>query len=177
MKSRVARKGTLLLTALVLAATPLIAPSTAGAEVWAFGAAWNGEGHYMGVSYVSSGNAVGVWEQVLINRYDFQCTHNGTFTSCEDTWTEEYQDDHGVTVDGVVGAQTWSAARWWHLSLDTDWGDWEDWIMQDVGYSTYERYAPWDGWMAGPYDCDWYLDEFETVDHPTHNIDWTLQCD
>ena len=51
----------------------------------------------------SKGNAVKVW-QIIIGT-----TADGNFGSGTEKMTKDWQENHGLTVDGIVGKNSWKA--------------------------------------------------------------------
>ena len=97
--------------------------SPAGAGQWTEPGSW-GSGTTLGVSHTDHGNVVGLWQLFLSTRYrassgsGYTPSFTGVFNTTTENYTKVWQSDHaiaGLTVDGVVGPATWSAARFFHV--------------------------------------------------------------
>ena len=163
------RRRRLLRAAFAVAAAVTIiglTPQPASAGPWAFGHGWQGETMLIGRDHESSGSLFRIWQDILRARYGPDLVHdNPSWTNEEQYWTIVYQREHGVADDGVVGPQTWGAARYVHLRFSSMGGDWEYYVWQDRfaldGYGPRPRRLPsWDGWQLYQGCTGWM-----TIDH------------
>lgn len=79
------------------------------------GSSWRDEHTLCQSCSINSGRVVGWWQTILWAEGELlKCGSSGidgAFGSITDAATEEYQDDEGLSVDGVVGEQTWAHAK------------------------------------------------------------------
>lgn len=133
------------------------------------------DGDWVGDSYVTSGNYVRSVQSAIWS-YDDDCLKqygiDGYWGSETKGCVKSYQNYHSLTVDGIVGTQTWGNMRYgrhlvsgryvYHLTFDWDYGacdyyKWQEW------YSTIEIPYLWDadGFWKSMFDTEsWYR-----VDH------------
>lgn len=171
---------------LIAAALLLASPAPASANTpWVSGHGWSGESHLAGQGYITDANTVGVWEQALIMRIGIGWfTHDGVWGGNPETWwTNVWQSDHaaitpGLAVDGIVGPQTWSAARFWHLRYASTYQNWETYLYTDQAGGTvyFQRYIPWDGWQTHPIGCSSEF-AYKTIGHPINDVPWWQNCE
>lgn len=104
--------------AVVAAASPSVpfqSPVPAGATPFDNDGGW-GDEHTLGYGVgVGQGDVVGLWQHILISSHtsmpgQYMTEVFGTKTR---DYTKLYQAAHGIAVDGIVGTQSWNAARWW----------------------------------------------------------------
>lgn len=78
---------------------------------------WSDE-HTISKNGLNSGNLIGMWQSILIaDEVSMPGSYsNGSFGTNTDIYTKYYQAGWGISVDGVVGPQTWNVAR---LSVGT----------------------------------------------------------
>lgn len=96
--------------------------------------------------------------------------HSGVFDAADSYATAVWQSHHyNLTVDGVVGTNTWNAARFWHLG-PVQWQDatWKAYYYTDTsqgsGYSdAVYFYKPWAIWKTPPLWCQTGPDQAGTV--------------
>ena len=86
---------------------PASPPSNA---LWATAA----HGELLGASNINAGDVVGFWQGFLASYGLIACSAlDGRFGSATVTATKAIQGFFGLTKDGIVGANTWSAAGAW----------------------------------------------------------------
>lgn len=94
-------------TALVPTAVPAASASFDADAVWGDEVALQKGGS------VSSGNVVGMWQEILSITFNYgEANVDGSFGTGTENATKYYQGNYGVTVDGVVGTTTWNVARY-----------------------------------------------------------------
>jgi hypothetical protein len=171
----------------LLAVALLVASmSTASANTpWTFGHGWAGESHYAGQGYITNANTVGTWEEVMIKRFNVGLfTNDGIWSGAAETWwTNVWQSNHasitpGLSVDGIVGPQTWAAARFWHLRFSFAYTNWEVHTYTDLAPGTiyFKRYVPFDGWATHPLGCS-SDSAYRTIGHPVNDVAWWQNCE
>jgi hypothetical protein len=99
-------------------------------------------------------------------------THNRTIL-----WQAVYRDNlvPGMSVDGIVGAQTWNAARFFNLhrvggNANADYYCYGTCGLYERGFPmNYSR--PFATWLASGWFCG-----VEIIDHPTVRDAWMRSC-
>jgi hypothetical protein len=168
----------------VLAALTLVAPTPASAHGWTEPNAWAG-GHTLGVNYLDRGSVVALWQRMGHAQFGGGCpgsvgctyrtdgifgqnTHNRTIL-----WQAVYKDVvPDMVVDGIVGAQTWNAARFFNLRRTSENAGW---VYHDYGPSARDfgmSYAkPFLTWFSAGWSC-----RADIIDHPTVRDAWLNSC-
>lgn len=177
-------------SAVLVTALALITPTPASAHGWTEPNAWSG-GHTLGVSHLDRGSVVALWQRMVHVQFGGGCPglHGCTYKTDgifgQNTrnrtilWQAVYRDNlvPGLAVDGIVGPQTWNAARFFNLVMDT--GSNPNVVYYDYGPndSVMERgfsmvYVPgYATWLAEGWEC-----EREIIDHPTVRHTWLQAC-
>lgn len=113
--SKIAGAAVAAIAAATAPVVPFSSPRLAAATPFDNDGAWSDE-HTLGYGVgVTQGDVVGLWQHILISSDtsmpgQYMTEVFGPKTRDYTTW---YQATHGITADGVVGPQTWNAARWW----------------------------------------------------------------
>lgn len=183
------RTARVVVISLLFAAAALLAPGTASAHQWTEPNSW-ANSHTLGVNYVNRGSVVALWQRMVHVQFGGGCagshgctyrtdgvfgsnTHNRTIL-----WQAVYRDNlvPGMTVDGIVGPQTWNAARFFNLHR----------VNENANYvfyaygpndSIYDRgfgmpfVKPFATWLAAGWGC-----ESEIIDHPVIARTWLQSC-
>jgi hypothetical protein len=177
------------LLTVVVAVLALAAPGPASAHQWTEPSSW-ANSHTLGQNYLDRGSVVALWQRMVHVQFGGGCagthgctyrtdgvfgtnTHNRTIL-----WQAVYRDNlvPGLAVDGIVGPQTWNAARFFNLHRV---GENTNFVFHDYGPndSVYERgfsmpYAKgFATWLAEGWGCD-----AEIIDHPTVRDTWLRSC-
>lgn len=169
------------LSAAIVAVTVAVFSATAvpaDAHQWTDPAAWGG-GHTIGRTVtVRRGNIVKLWQGMMHARYGGWAGQysngspkiDGAFGATTENYTLLWQAEHqpisGIAVDGVVGPQTWNAARWFHLGgpIYVD-ANWREYRYSDHAWYVWFRYArPFATWLQ--VDCGISFYPHNPIDHP-----------
>lgn len=144
------------------------------AHGWTDPDSWAGS-HTIGVGYsVSSGNIVKLWQRAMAIRYYGSPVADGYFGTTTKNYTLFWQAEHqpftGIAVDGVVGPQTWNAARFFHVGAPT-WtsASWHKYAYEDGGGYFVLAYArPFATWFLTRCVTRYngYIGEIYAIDHP-----------
>jgi hypothetical protein len=180
--------------AAVAAIVTVIALSTspASAGTWAFGHGWGSESSVIPGGH-TSGNTVGLWEQMLMARFGASYpfvgpgnwfNHDGVWGPDEQWWTAVWQDQYrtitpGLIVDGYVGPQTWNTAAWWNRTYVYAFGGWEYYQYTDLGWPqiSLRRLVSWDAWQTSPILCPTEgPGGYRQISHPTNDVWWDSNC-
>lgn len=175
LPAKVGRKVAILIVLPLALLGALAAP--AGAHPWTEPAAWSG-GHTIGqYSTVNQGGIVATWQSFIHDRYggfgNGSCTGcpdrtDGIFGSRTGSYTSLWQWEHQAVVpslvaDGVVGPQTWDAARFFHLGSPAGtWGGWTHYAYSDSVAATPMGRAPaFATWGVSPCST-----AYDGINHP-----------
>ena len=151
------RRAAIAATAFCLTVATLLgtaAPADAGQ--WTDPTSW-GNGTTIGVANTSTGNVVGLWQLFLSTRYrapgqPYTPSFTGTFDATTANYTKFWQAEHsaaGLTVDGVVGPATWSAARFFHVgSSPYQANGWKYFVYVDTNGTPGQVPIPWNQYYA-----------------------------
>lgn len=168
------------LTAVAVAVAVVAASANpAGAGQWTDPTTW-GSGTTIGVSYTNQGNVVGLWQLFLSTRYrpngssGYVPSFTGSFNSTTSDYTKVWQYQHsiaGLSVDGIVGPATWSAARFFHVPANPyQSGSWK--------YFQYYDSNGYPGQVSMPYAMPYATWFFYACVHPSSSsgsklVEWT----
>ena len=94
------------------AAAVSVTASAASASGFDNDSIWSDEVQLQNGGSVHSGNVVGMWQEILSAEFGLsEANVDGSFGTGTANYTAVYQSYYGVTVDGIVGPQTWNVAR------------------------------------------------------------------
>lgn len=127
----------------------------------------------------SNSNAAGFWEQALVSHWGLPGTGvDGVFDGGTTVLTQGWQTDHGLTADGVVGSNTWNAARFWHVGQYPKWDDgtWQYWPYNDGGRGpALFVWKPWTTWYTTPLLCP-SLGYAQMITGEANTVSWQTNC-
>lgn len=120
---------------IVVITTMFIMTGAAGASDWVEPRTW-GASEYVGYGYTTAGDNVALWQGIQQSSYggwgpgscgSCQARTDGYFGQVTRNYTIIWQTQMktlvpSLTPDGVVGTQTWNAARFFYLSPSFDYG-------------------------------------------------------
>lgn len=178
----------ILLTGLVFTGLAFVAPGTASAHGWTEPNSWAGS-HTLGRNHLDRGSVVAMWQKMIHAQFGGGCEGLGGCTYKTDgifgtnthdrtiVWQAFYRASlvPGMSVDGVVGPQTWNAARFFNLhrvggDRNFDYHCYGTCGVYETGFpmSFAKGYATW---LASGWACD-----LEVIDHPTVRNAWMRSC-
>lgn len=90
-----------------------------------------------------------------------------------DDWlTRQFQADHGISVDGRVGQQTWNAARFWHTVNAGPYSGGTAWVWSGSPWTfPMWQLPPYNTWLYQPLGCEgsWRNTGHPAITQPTHD--------
>jgi hypothetical protein len=180
------RTARVVVVGVLFAAVALLAPGTASAHQWTEPNSW-GNSHTLGRDFLNRGSVVALWQGMLHVQFaggcpaSFGCTYatDGVFGSNTENRTVLWQAVYhntlvpSLSVDGIVGPQTWNVARFFNLhkvneNADNVFYDYGSTGTRDIGMRFVKPLATWlaDGWGC----------QYELIDHPTVREAWLVEC-
>jgi hypothetical protein len=183
-------------TVAVVMGVILSGQQSASAETWAFGHGWQGNRSLVGTNYATAGKAVGLWKNILVATFGCGAVPmpsapgaQNWYGNAEQWYTTLWQQKYNVpNPDGVVGPNSWAAARWYNLKRFYVDGDYEYYVYIDAFTRAqlpfaFRRFVPWDGWQV---DALWnpnngslpYFHQWVTIDDSTDldDLTWLTIC-